>query len=98
MFILNCFPLNVCWNNNNNNYNNNNDNNNNDNNNNNNNNKSNDKQIILFITSMICKGIVNKHECANDIDYNAILDNGDESDIITVGAIIIIAMPNVDKK
>ena len=48
---------------------------------------------------MIYKGNVNEHEYDN-IDYDAILDNGDDSNIITTIyiAIIIIAVPTVYNK
>ena len=57
-------------------------------------------KLILFITLMICKDNANEHKYDNDIDYDAILDNGDDSSMITTRpiAIIIIAVPNVDNK
>ena len=47
---------------------------------------------------MIVKFNANEHENGNDIDYETILNNGDDSNMITAIAIIGIAVPNVDNK
>ena len=47
---------------------------------------------------MISKDNANEHKYDNFIGYNAILDNGDDSNMIITIAIIIIAMPNVNYK